>query len=51
MNYLAAFLLCIATTLMTCLSRDTVSFEVLICMDLNVACFLGVAWILDKRRG
>lgn len=47
MNYLLAFLLCVAFTVMAALGNNP-SVKWLLISDVNVAIWLFVAWLLDK---
>lgn len=49
MNYIFAFLLCLAGTVLTALGGSANTYW-LIVSDANVAIWLTVAYLLDRRR-
>lgn len=48
-NYLLAFLLCIACTVLAALNNNS-NLQWLVMSDINVAIWLWIAWLLDGRR-
>lgn len=49
MNYVAAFVLCLACTLLSALGKST-EVKWLLMSDINVALWLFVAYFLDRER-